>query len=94
MAIDAPAEETQQLDFLVKRLHSLGMDCIALDLTTDELRDVGLWVVRVVTPELVPMSAVYRARFLGYRRIYDYPEKAGFGKLTEADINPAPQPFA
>ncbi len=94
MAIDAPSEHTAQLRFLVDRLQALGMDCIALDLTTDELRDAGLWVVRVVTPELVPMSAVHRARFLGYRRIYDYPEKAGFGKRTERDLNPAPQPFA
>ena len=86
--------EVTRLHFLCHRLNSLGMDAIAVDLTTDELRDVGLWVVRVVTPELMPMSPIYRARYLGHPRLYEYPEQAGYGSRTEADINPFPQPFA
>jgi ribosomal protein S12 methylthiotransferase accessory factor len=50
--------------------------------------------VRVVIPGLMPMSSIHRARFLGHPRLYEYPKAAGFGALTEADINPYPQPFA
>jgi ribosomal protein S12 methylthiotransferase accessory factor len=94
MKLDAPTDEKGRLNFLIKRLRQMGMDIIAVDLTTDELRELGVWVVRVVIPGLMPMSADYRARFLGTPRLYDYPKNAGFGSITEDDINRAPQPFA
>lgn len=92
--IDAPQDERWRLRFLIDRLKAIGTDAIAVDLTTDEVRDAGLWVVRVVVPGLLPMSTIYRARFLGHSRLYTYPEQAGFGTRVEGDINPAPQPFA
>lgn len=94
MAAEGVTDDAARLRSLVRRLAALRMDVVAVDLTTDELRDVGLWVVRAVIPGLVPMSSMHRARFLGHRRLYEYPEKAGFGRRTEADINPDPQPFA
>ena len=69
------------------------MDAIALDLTTAELREAGLWAVRVVVPELMPISFVHRARFLGTPRLYRYAESKG-RPLTEEEINPNPLPFA
>ena len=92
--IDAPRDEPSRLRFLIDRLKAIGSDAIAVDITTDEVRDAGLWVVRVVTPGLLPMSTIHRARFLGHPRLYAYPEQAGFGTRLESDINPFPQPFA
>jgi len=92
--VNAPSDDKERIRMLLQRLAALQMDAFAVDLTTDEVRDAGLWVVRVVIPQLVPMSSVHRARYLGHRRIYEYPEKAGFGRMTEDAINPAPQPFA
>lgn len=86
--------DADRLRWLVDRLRSLGMEAVAVDLTTDELRAAGLWTVRVVIPELVPMSPLHRARFLGHPRLYSYPQRAGFGPRSENDINPLPQPFA
>jgi len=94
ISIGPTEDEVHRLQFLCQRLQSLGMDAIAVDLTPDELREAGLWAVRVVTPELMPMSPIYRSRFLGHPRLYEYPVKAGYGPRTEADINPFPQPFA
>jgi ribosomal protein S12 methylthiotransferase accessory factor len=92
--IDAPVGAAQRLSYVVERLRALDMEVVAVDLTTDELRPLGIWVVRAVVPGLMPMSSVQRGRFLGTPRLYDYPRRAGFGELTEDDINPAPQPFA
>jgi len=92
--IDVPSGKGKRLGFLLDRLRAANMDAVVVDLTTDELRELGVWVVRVVIPGLMPMSPNYRARFLGHPRLYQYPEKAGFGRLREADINPLPQPFA
>jgi ribosomal protein S12 methylthiotransferase accessory factor len=94
VSIDAPAGDGAKLRYLLDRLRALGMDVFAVDLTTRELRELGIWVVRVVIPGLMPMTSDYRARFLGTPRLYEYPERAGFGRLRECDINPEPQPFA
>ena len=77
----APAD---RLRALIERLDRLGMEAIVLDLTTDELREVGLWVMRVVIPALMPISFVHRARFLGTPRL----------GIAEDLVNPDPLPFA
>jgi ribosomal protein S12 methylthiotransferase accessory factor len=92
--LDAGNSDEAALRFLVGRLRGLGMEAIAVDLTTEELRDVGLWVVRVVIPELVPISFVHRARYLGTPRIYEYWQQFGRGIAREENINPGPMPFA
>ncbi|WP_052688186.1 YcaO-like family protein [Xanthomonas sp. MUS 060] len=89
-----PSGDGARLQFLVGRLRKLGTDVIAVDLTTRELRQLGVRVVRVVIPGLMPMSSIHRARFLGHPRLYQYPRDAGYGVLTEREINPYPQPFA
>ncbi len=94
IGLDAPTDDTGRLIELLSRLAALGMEAFVVDLTTDEVRDAGLWVTRVVIPQLVPMSSVHRARYLGHPRIYQYAEQFGCGPFTEIDINPAPQPFA
>jgi len=94
VCIQPPTGDAARLRFLVDRLRALDMDVIAVDLTTRELRDLGIWVVRVVIPDLMPMTSDYRGRFLGTPRLYDYPLKAGFGRFDERDVNPQPQPFA
>ncbi len=92
--IDAPEDEAGRLRYLLERLRKLDMEVVMVDLTSDELRRLGVWVVRAVIPGLMPMSSVQRGRFLGTPRLYDYPRCAGFGALAEDDINPLPQPFA
>lgn len=94
MEIDAPASAGGRLRYLVERLRSLDLEVVMVDLTSDELRRLGVWVVRAVVPGLMPMSSVQRGRFLGTPRLYAYPRRAGYGQLTEDDINPLPQPFA
>jgi ribosomal protein S12 methylthiotransferase accessory factor len=78
---------------LIAQLRARGMQVIALDLTTDELRAVGLWVIRVVIPELVPISFVHSARYLATPRLYET-WRSRCPDACEADINPSPLPFA
>jgi ribosomal protein S12 methylthiotransferase accessory factor len=92
--LPANASEGQALGFLIDRLRSLGMEAVAVDLTTDELRDCGLWVVRVIIPQLVPISFVHRARYLGTQRIYEQARRFGIRNLNAETVNPGPMPFA
>ena len=90
------AEPTAEgrLRAVVDRLAAMGAEPVAVELTTDELREVGLRVVRVVVPELMPMSTIMRARFLGHARLYEYARYLGMHGFSEEDVNPDPQPFA
>ncbi|MEZ5094803.1 MAG: YcaO-like family protein [Nocardioides sp.] len=94
--IDLPRPDPEQaaLPWLLDRLHAAGCEVVVADLTTDEARHVGAHVVRVLIPELMPLSFVHRARYLGHPRLYDAPRAMGHPVALEADLNPHPQPFA
>jgi ribosomal protein S12 methylthiotransferase accessory factor len=86
-----PAVELRQL---LARLEERGFDAIAVDLTTEEVRETGLWVVRVVIPGLLPLVTLQRARMLGTPRLYAQASALRGAPFTEADVNPNPMPFA
>jgi ribosomal protein S12 methylthiotransferase accessory factor len=91
----APSEEPlPALAWLLARLHARGCEVIGVDLTTDEAEQVGATVVRMLIPELMPLSFVHRARYLAHPRLYAAPAAMGHPVRGEADINPHPQPFA
>lgn len=92
--IGVPQGRGARLRYLLQRLRAMNMEAVAVDLTSDELRELGVWVVRVVIPGLMPMSTHYRGRFLGHPRLYEYARKAGRPDFCEDHVNPAPQPFA
>ena len=82
------------LDQLLSVLSARGMDAIAIDLTTPEVREQGLWVVRVFIPQLVPLTSIHQMRYLDTPRLYDAPERMGYGRRSISDITNKPQPFA
>ncbi|EON2012645.1 YcaO-like family protein [Serratia ureilytica] len=89
-----PQTPAAQLKKLVARFRQLKMDVVIADMTTDELRDAGLHVVRAVIPALLPMTACYRARYLGHPRLREQQQRLSEQLGKAATINPWPQPFA
>lgn len=94
MPVLATGDPRRDLACVIEQLRQRGMEAFAVDLTTDEARRVGMWVVRVIVPALQPLSFSYRARYLGHPRLYEAPRLMGYPVRAEADINPWPQPFA
>ncbi|MEU4584670.1 YcaO-like family protein [Kitasatospora aureofaciens] len=84
----------EDLRLVLERLKKHGMDVYAVEMTTTEAREVGFRVIRVIIPQLMPLSFSYRARYLAHPRLYDGPRAMGYPAHPEADINPWPQPFA
>jgi ribosomal protein S12 methylthiotransferase accessory factor len=82
------------LDVLLDMFRSLDIDIFCVDITTDEARSVDFHVVRVIVPQLMPLSFTYRARYLAHRRLYEGPPRFGHPAAAEFDLNPWPQPFA
>ncbi|MDO5099893.1 MAG: YcaO-like family protein [Corynebacterium sp.] len=79
---------------LVNQLALKGCEVLVVDLTTDEARAIGAHVVRVLIPQLMPLSFVHRARYLGHPRLYEAPIAMGHESKPEEKINPNLQPFA
>jgi ribosomal protein S12 methylthiotransferase accessory factor len=87
-------ESRLNLAWLIQRLKDNKMEAVAVELTTDELRQNGLRAIRVVIPQLMPMSYVTKARFLAHPRLYQYAEAVNGASFTPEMVNPLPQPFA
>lgn len=72
-----------------------GVRAYTVDVTAPDVRSAGLYVVRVLAPELCALDVVHEFRFLGGRRLYEEPVRLGMRArpLDESDINPEPHPF-
>jgi ribosomal protein S12 methylthiotransferase accessory factor len=73
-------------------LNKNDLDVILVDLTLPEIVDEELCVVRVLIPGLVPNS-VTAWPYLGCQRLYDVPERMGFFRKEEANLEKAPIPY-
>ena len=79
------------VDSLVKS----GSRVAYADLTTSDIVDYGLRVVRTVATGLQPIHFGFGEERLGGRRLFEVPQKLGFGEVrSEADLNPCPHPLA
>jgi ribosomal protein S12 methylthiotransferase accessory factor len=83
------------LPLIVTHLTTFGIRLIRLDITPQDLREVGLTVVRVVSPPLVDIDSAHGSRQLGQPRIYQVPVQLGYLSRPpgEEDLNPLPHPF-
>jgi ribosomal protein S12 methylthiotransferase accessory factor len=73
-----------------------GYEVVVVDITTPDVRDVGLHVVRVVVPGLANLHGNHNWPCLAVRRLYDIPFKLGWpeqGWDAGAGLNPMPHPF-
>jgi ribosomal protein S12 methylthiotransferase accessory factor len=85
-----------QLRTALRALQQRGLDAIVVDVTLPELLQAGLRVVRVIVPGLIPLTFGHRYAAKGGPRLYTVPVTLGYAgrALAEADLNPAPHPFA
>jgi ribosomal protein S12 methylthiotransferase accessory factor len=84
----------EQLAALVDRLAAADLDVLACDLTTPDVADLGLSVVRIVVPGLHPLFMGHRNRALGGHRLYTVPQRLGLPGPAPGDAdNPYPHPF-
>lgn len=82
------------LERVVRRIADARLEAVACDLTTPDVRALGLSVVRVVVPGLHPLFMGHQNRALGGTRLYTVPQRLGCPGLDwfQPD-NPYPHPF-
>jgi len=84
------------LDALVGGLRAIGSRPVYLDLTTPDLADFPIRVVRTLATGLHPIAFGHDQQRLGGRRVYELPRRLGYAAADrcEADLNPCPHPIA
>jgi ribosomal protein S12 methylthiotransferase accessory factor len=80
---------------LAERVRRAGSTAYVVDVTSPDVRELGLVVTSTLAPELVPLDVPHAARFLGGSRLYDVPVQLGLRArpLAECELNPRPHPF-
>ncbi len=79
-----------QLASIVDDLQTKNYNVYCVDLTTPDLRQLGLFVARVIVPGLQHISGIHKYRLLGNPRLYEVVQKLGYQTLPN---NPYPHPL-
>jgi ribosomal protein S12 methylthiotransferase accessory factor len=90
-----PSSSPELVEVLCGRVEAAGSSAYAVDVTSPDVAELELKVMRVIAPELCPLDASHSARFLGGRRLYDAAAALGLREavIAEDEINPDPHPF-
>lgn len=90
----AASSDTERLSAVLRRLSELGMSAYGVDISTRETEEVGYVAVRVVVPQMQPMSCRPLAQFRGHPRLREAPTRMGLQPHGLRQLNPYPQPVA
>jgi ribosomal protein S12 methylthiotransferase accessory factor len=88
---NSPADH---ISALCSRIEAAGSSAYGVDVTTPDVRELGLTVVKAVAPELCSLDVPHGGRFLGGRRLYEAAGDLGLLASSNSDlVNPEPHPF-
>ena len=82
------------LQVLIERVKSVGHQVLITDLTTSDIDQLGLSVIRAVIPGFHPLFFGHHLRATGGKRLWEVPQKLGYAGISQ-DIgdNPVPHPY-
>lgn len=88
-------EEKDQLERLVLALEQCGLEVIVVDITTPDVRELGMHVVKVLVPGAVMLPRSEKEKIMTASRIYEVPLKMGWleRSLQPDELNTSPHPF-
>ncbi len=90
----ASGDARRDLEVLVGRVRAVNHRVLVAELTSEDVRELGLAVVRAVIPGFHPLFMKYSLRALGGTRLFEVPQKLGHKGITaELGDNPAPHPY-
>ena len=75
----------KNVDLIVNELRQLNCEVFFVDMRTLEVAQTGLFVTKVLSPEMVPLWRDDRFPYLGVKRLYEVPKK--FGANTTSDLS-------
>jgi ribosomal protein S12 methylthiotransferase accessory factor len=87
-------DDDRNLGVLVERIEATGHRVLLCDLTTPDIRNLGLSVIRALIPGYHPLFMGFALRALGGRRLWETPARIG-STSPDPDLgdNPLPHPY-
>ncbi len=87
------ASDKEKVAFLIEELRKQACEVILVDVTIPQVKKLGLCVLKILIPEMVPLWWDERFRYENIKRLYDIPTKLGysaglFKNLHEFSIHP------
>ncbi|MCL9780775.1 YcaO-like family protein [Vibrio sp. S4M6] len=89
-----PEHPYKFLNNILQRFAKLELELYAADVTLPEVKDTGMVVVKVIAPQLMPLTFCHALRFLGTPRLFTEPQNMGFSLNKTHEVNHDPIPFA
>lgn len=88
----SPAEKLQ---IAVKLLQEKGVNVYGVDITMPQIKEEGIFVAKVVSPQLHPLYLTEKMRHLWSERVFRVPVSLGYRQkpLQESELNHLPHPF-
>lgn len=83
----------QELGKLIAIFKKSNCQIYYKDLIVPALRKLGYYVVKVIIPQMQPLYLNEKYPLLGGRRLYAVPEKLGYKRRAESELNRYPHPF-
>ena len=91
---DLSSGAPSELEQACRAVASTGHRVLLRDLTTEDVAELGLAVLRAVVPGYHPLVSGHRYRALGGTRLMNVPQRLGYAGLDdEAAANPLPHPY-
>ena len=90
----ATGDPGRDLAVLVERVRAVHHQVLLCDVTTPDVSELGLAVVRALIPGFHPLAMGHHLRSLGSRRLWEVPRKLGYAGISPASgDNPYPHPY-
>jgi len=90
----ATGNAQRDLGILIQKVRDTGHRVLLADLTTPDIGDLGLTVVRAIIAGFHPLFMGHHVRALGGSRLWEVPQKLGYSGITrQSGDNPAPHPY-
>jgi ribosomal protein S12 methylthiotransferase accessory factor len=87
-------DATNDLRLAMKAVEDKGLEVMAVDLTADDVRECGYYVMKVLVPGMQVMEGDHTHRCLGGSRLYEVPGKLGYDLRPSFDtLNGDPHPY-
>lgn len=87
-------EPPQNLQTLVNLIKRVNHRVLLVDVTSPDVKELGLWVLRAIIPGFHPLVMGHRLRALGGSRLWTIPQQLGYrGISPEKGDNPFAHPY-
>lgn len=88
-----PRKDVDEVRHIIQLLKDVGCNVLFKDITTPDINQLGFFSVKVLVPQLIPLSGGYPFYYHGGKRLYEVPKKMGYESNDFENLNRYPHPF-